>query len=451
MVEEGTDGTRTTTYAYAWNPQYPSSIDHLTGVTQTGGTNPFSAAFDTNELLTDYTSGSSKTELAYNGATVTRTEKFGGQMVRVLTTTYADGLATAATVINGVGDAVTQTNQLYPGNDPVYPWGPKLVRGFDGTLTTYGYAASDGNLTITQATGREGSTPGTVGAGTRTITQINAAGKIFASETDDIESTRKLDFATATAYQNGALLFPSQFDRPLGTKESFTYDGQGRVLSQTDRLGITTTYTLDALDRTTKAVRGVLTWYVSYNPSGNPTGTLGRFVTLSTPNQTNRTWNEQTSPFGLTQTLTTTGPENVTVTRTEDTSAKTVTTQTINSTTQQNTTQIMHKDTLASAMTGNATEPWNVAYGFPGSGGWVKTTTHASLYPCERCDGRLPVGCGGTQGDDYPDHHRGCRQSGCRGTNRRPHLGLGGRSTRQRFPTRRGGRQQLGCMAQPLL
>ena len=75
--------------------------------------------------------------------------------------------------------------------------------------------------------------------------------------------------------------------------------------------------------------------------------------------------------------MTITGPENVTVSRGRDTTANTVTTTTQNSTTNQSTTEVLHTDTLASSLSGNATEPWNVTYSFPG-GGWKKTVTHGT-------------------------------------------------------------------------
>lgn len=55
--------------------------------------------------------------------------------------------------------------------------------------------------------------------------------------------------------------------------ERFTYDGQGRIMSHTDRQGQITTYEHDALE-VTKITRGALTTTIAYNP-----GYLGRAVT----------------------------------------------------------------------------------------------------------------------------------------------------------------------------
>ena len=90
----GTEGTRTTQYTYQWNTSEFGylSIDHLTNIAQTGGTNPCSADYDANGLLTNYVNGSSQVQIGYNGAVATRTESFGGANVRTAQTTYSSGL-----------------------------------------------------------------------------------------------------------------------------------------------------------------------------------------------------------------------------------------------------------------------------------------------------------------------------------------------------------------------
>ena len=201
------------------------------------------------------------------------------------------------------------------------------MRGFDGTLTTYSYVwsgtpgTSDFVTTITQ--GPESSSyPGTVAAGTQTVIKTNSAGQVWSTATTDLESGVTLDSATAPAYQNGTP-FPSTFSRPLGTTEQYAYDGQGRVTSYTDNLGIGTTYARDALGRLTQTVRGSVTGNISYNTE---TGSFGPFITWSATGQSNRTRDEETSPFGLSQSVTITGPENSTTSRTVDANANTVTT-----------------------------------------------------------------------------------------------------------------------------
>ncbi|MGC3991663.1 MAG: RHS repeat-associated core domain-containing protein [Chthoniobacteraceae bacterium] len=372
IVESGSDGTKTTTYTYDWEEDDDANTylpDHLTQVQQSGGPNPYTAAYDGNELLTSWVSASSEVDYGYNGSQVTRTEKFNGSNVRQETTTWSGDMTTATTTVSGASDATNSIVQYNSGTDGTYPWGLKLVQGFDGSLTTYGYAAnSDGSFTVTTMSGRSTTTNQAVGAGTKVVQTINSSGQLIASETDDIESGAKLDYATATEFQN--TVFPKTFSCSLGTTEGYTYDGEGQVLSHTDRLGITSNYTLDALGRTTEVARNGVTLDIGYNP-----GHLGRLLTWKATGEDNRTQEETVSPFGLSQTVAIVGPEHVTTTRTED--ANTITLQTNNSTTGQNLTKTFTKATMATAITGNAMKPWNISYTFPGSG-WKQTTTHGS-------------------------------------------------------------------------
>ena len=162
----GTEGTRTTKWDYSTNPYT---------LTQTGGTNPYVASYNNYfpRIVNEYKSGSSDVQIAYDSpaqGTVTRTESIGGATVRTLTTTYDGAMTTASTTVSGISDAPAATTQFYPGDDSIYPWGLKLMRGFDGTLTTYGYAwsgtpgSSDFVTTITQGPESSGN-PGTVAGG----------------------------------------------------------------------------------------------------------------------------------------------------------------------------------------------------------------------------------------------------------------------------------------------
>ena len=250
------------------------------------------------------------------------------------------------------------------------------MRAFDGTLTTYSYSwsgtpgGSDLVTTITQGPESSGN-PGTVAAGTQTVTKTNGAGKVWSTVTTDLESGLTLDSATATAYQNGTP-FPSTFSRPLGTHEQYAYDPEGLVTSHTDQLGIAQSLTLDALGRVTQSTRNGLTWTTAYNRNA-----LGRAIT-ATDGSTTRTRTETTSAFGSNQSVAITGPENITTTRTETSdSTGTITTQTTNNTTGRTSSEVVTKGSLATAISGNTTEPWNVTYSFPGSG-WKQTTTHGS-------------------------------------------------------------------------
>ncbi|MGC3989091.1 MAG: hypothetical protein QM796_05285 [Chthoniobacteraceae bacterium] len=166
-------------------------------------------------MLTSWVSGSSEVDFGYNGSQVTRTEKFNGATVKAETTTWSGDMTTATTV-SGASDATPSILQYNSGTDGTYPWGLKLLQGFDGSLTTYGYTTnSDGSFTVTTMSGRSTTSNQAVGAGTKIVQTINSAGQLIASETDDIESGAKLDYATATEFQN--TVFPKTFSCSLGT------------------------------------------------------------------------------------------------------------------------------------------------------------------------------------------------------------------------------------------
>jgi hypothetical protein len=105
VVETGADGTRTTTYSYNKEDQetYPGSgihfngIDHLTGITQSGGSNPYTANYDDAGQLTSYSDTWGSETVSYSGNTVTTTQKINGQPVRTLVTTYSGDLSQATT------------------------------------------------------------------------------------------------------------------------------------------------------------------------------------------------------------------------------------------------------------------------------------------------------------------------------------------------------------------
>ena len=313
VQEVGADGTKTTIYTYYWQDVYDdednyefSYIDHLTGISQTGGAHPYTAKYDDNELLTDYVCGSSSTHFDY-GTAVVRTDSFNNHIVRTGTTTYSNGMTQASTAVGGAADVTGQT-VLYPGTDGINPWAPALIVGLDGMATTYSYAWSGTNFVTTMAHGPASSlASGALTAGTRTVTTVNSAGMVIENDVLDIESGAVLDSGSATAFQTGTP-FPSVYSRPLGTTEGYSYDGEGRVLSYTDRQGITTSCTYDALDRPVTVTRGGLTTNYAHNP-----GFLGVTGTTSDGVGAVRSFAQQTSPFGESQSLAISGPSSVTM------------------------------------------------------------------------------------------------------------------------------------------
>ncbi len=378
IVETSSDGTRTTSYTY----NHSSSIDALASITQTGGPNPYTITYDSNNQVTDYSSGSNEIQLSYSGQTRVETDLIGGSVYRKSTTTFSPDLTTASTSTSGQSDATPTIVQFYPGTDPTYPWAPELIQHPDGTVDafSYGYDYNNNFGVEVDSGGTSPGYPTLVTVGTASFTTVNGAGQVIEAFTLDIQSGATLDFATATSFQSQAPAtsggvstltpFPTTFARPLGTTEKYTYDGEGRVLTHTDQLGKLETLTRDSLDRVVQDVRAGLTYTITYEPSG----TLGQLVSATDGNST-RTETDLTSPFGNTETTTITGPENISLTRTETPTS--ITTATTDSTTAKSLTETFQKTTLSDSVSGNATEPWNVTYTFPGSG-WTKTVTHGT-------------------------------------------------------------------------
>jgi hypothetical protein len=105
IIEEGIDGSRTTSYTYEWKDASSNLIDsschvidHLTGITQTGGQNPYTAEYDSAGLLTHYADTYGSMDVSYSGNKVTRTEKLNNQPVRTFETTYSGDMTQATTV-----------------------------------------------------------------------------------------------------------------------------------------------------------------------------------------------------------------------------------------------------------------------------------------------------------------------------------------------------------------
>jgi RHS repeat-associated protein len=398
-LEQGSDGSRTTLWPFSY---YSKSF------VQTDGYDPGCAFYDGNQLLTSASNGPMQEQVSYSGMLATGTETFNGVTMRTFQTTYSPDMTTVTTTLESgsFSGAVPTTNAYYSGTDAVNPWGLQLVRGIDGALKTYSYAWSGSNFVTTAEVGRGASTTGTtVIAGTQTVTTVNPEGQVISRDVYDIQSGAELDFADATEFQSGTP-FPSLFSRPLGTTEAFSYDAEGQILSHTDQMGMTTNYTTDALGRLTQATRGAVTWTIAYNP-----GYLGESGTMRATGVTTETWSKQSSPLGGIQTETISGPENITITGTE--TAGSLVRQVQNSTTLQTMTDSLDKLNLAESITGNATEPWNISYSFPGSGGWTRTTTDAndaSVMVSDSCDalGRVieevspsPGGSGSTVATAY--------------------------------------------------
>ncbi|MBR5121728.1 MAG: RHS repeat protein, partial [Oscillospiraceae bacterium] len=129
-----------------------------------------------------------------------------------------------------------------------------------GETTSYTYdrlnrmtSVVDGNIS-TQYTYNN------LGNRTSTVTSVNG---VTTSQTTYVYNLAGL--ATSLVNRNG--------DGALLSSFSYTYSADGNILSETDHLGVTTTYTYDMLGRLISEV-GAHSSYYSYDISGNRTGVI---------------------------------------------------------------------------------------------------------------------------------------------------------------------------------
>jgi RHS repeat-associated protein len=145
----------------------------------------------------------------------------------------------------------------------------------DSTMTFYGYSEVSGDRVVTRDTGAPNGGSTAILAGTRTITKTNAKGQQIAQDT--------LDIATGLVLSSWEALEVDTLGRPIeigygdGTTRALTYVGSAAscgscstagsylVESETDRNGVTTNYTYDALNRRTETIRLGVTEKLVYN------------------------------------------------------------------------------------------------------------------------------------------------------------------------------------------
>ena len=245
--------------------------------------------------------------------------------------------------------------------------------------STYAYTWTGTSFfTTTVNTGPVTSLSGTnLLAGTATSTTVNTGGQVVAYQVSDIQSGSILESASASTFLTtgtGSTItpFPTKYNfTPLGTSESLGYDsnGEGILMSATDQLGVASSYDYDGQHRLTSMTRGAVTWNIAYNTES---GLFGRYITITAPGETTETRDEESSPFGITQTLNITGAQNISTTRTD--SGGTLTITSTNSTTYDWSTDTTTESSLAESVRGNTTEPWDITYSFPGNG-WARTVT----------------------------------------------------------------------------
>ena len=151
------------------------------------------------------------------------------------------------------------------------------VKRPDGTMTIYQYqyVASDGgsNLITTVSTGEPNGSGTAIVNGTKTVTTMNLGGVVLGEETYGITE------GTDTLLESNHVAAVDDFGRATqihysdGTSVTTVYGCCG-VLSTTDREGVTTTYTYDALTRPVTTTRAGITTSNNYDAAGHVLSTV---------------------------------------------------------------------------------------------------------------------------------------------------------------------------------
>ena len=174
---------------------------------------------------------------------------------------------------NLVTTTLLSTNGLFTGL-------PHAINNSDGTITIIDYSASAdgaGKSTVTM-TGVPDEFGDSVTDGTRTITITDIAGNVLTNQVYDIASNLLIsqDIATQT----------DQFGRPttvvhLDGTNTISYSCCG-INSQTDQVGIQTTYSYDALKRVASTARAGITTTNVYDAAGRVLRTVRNGIQVST-------------------------------------------------------------------------------------------------------------------------------------------------------------------------
>ncbi len=152
----------------------------------------------------------------------------------------------------------------------------------DGTLTTTSSTVAGGEKTTVVSTGAPSADGSSVVDGTQTTTVIDAGGQQLMVAVVDIASG--LTLSTAVTVQSDNLGRPTRVVYADGSAELTSYDCCG-ISAHTDRDGVTTTYTHDALARLASESRAGVTTLHNYDAADRETSTVrqgsdGSTVTL---------------------------------------------------------------------------------------------------------------------------------------------------------------------------
>ena len=143
---------------------------------------------------------------------------------------------------------------------------PQSAQYPDGTMALYSYATNATGTTMTNTVDKgQPSGTSTVTNGTRTVTVAGTAGETISRTATDIASGLVIEQASYSGFDG--FHRPGRVDYLDGTYETTTYACCG-IDTQTDRQGVQTSYTYDALQRIYITTRDGLSTIHSYDAEG---------------------------------------------------------------------------------------------------------------------------------------------------------------------------------------
>jgi len=169
---------------------------------------------------------------------------------------------TPGAAINASNNLVTVATSFTSGPFESYP---AKTQNPDGTVSVYQYATNAAGKTTTVWSGVPDATGTNIVDGTKTVTVVDLGGNSVSNATYDVASGLLL--SSAVTLQTDELGRPTLVQYNDGTTETSLYGCCG-LESQTDRQGITTSYTYDDLRRVSTITRAGITTIYTYDASG---------------------------------------------------------------------------------------------------------------------------------------------------------------------------------------
>ena len=197
----------------------------------------------------------------------------GQEIARSYRVSYPGGVSnivcqTPGAAVNAPDNLVTVTTEFTYGPFQSFT---SSIQNPDGTVSLYQYFTNSTGMTTIVFSGAPDFTGSNVVDGTETVTMVDLGNNVISNATYDVASGVLL--SSAVTIQSDDLGRPAVIQYNDGTTETNQYGCCGLEL-QTDRQGITTSYTYDDLKRVSTATRAGITTLYTYDAEGRTLTTI---------------------------------------------------------------------------------------------------------------------------------------------------------------------------------